>query len=58
MDEMKAERWYGTRKVAVTLDVSPRTVARWIRKGDMKAVKIGRIWRVKGSEVDRFASQR
>jgi len=46
-----------TRKVGEQLDVSPRTVSRWIREGRIKAVKLGRVWRVPVSEVQRVGDR-
>jgi excisionase family DNA binding protein len=57
MKSVKTEYWLSTRKVSERLDVTPRTVARWIRQGEIKAVKMGRVWRVALSEVERFASR-
>jgi excisionase family DNA binding protein len=41
------------RKAGKILDVSPRTVVRWIREGKIEGVKVGRNWRVPRSEVER-----
>lgn len=49
---------YSTRQVAEMYEVSPRTVARWIRLGLMRAVKVGRIWRIPEEALhDRMESE-
>jgi excisionase family DNA binding protein len=35
------------REAAVHLRVTPRTVARWCRDGKLRAIKVGRVWRVR-----------
>jgi len=47
-----------TRQVAKELGVTPRTVAKWIRDGDLKAVKVGTNWRVRREELDAFIASR
>jgi len=36
-----------TRQAARLLQVTPRTVERWCREGRLRAIKIGRVWRVR-----------
>lgn len=49
-----------TRRVAELLEVSPRTVAKWLRDGELAGVKIypGRNWRVEEAELERFIASR
>ena len=35
------------REAAVMLRVTPRTVSRWCRDGKLRAIKIGRVWRIR-----------
>jgi len=35
------------REAAVMLRVTPRTVSRWCRDGELRAIKIGRVWRIR-----------
>ena len=40
------------------LGVHPETVRVWIRSGELRAAKIGRFWRVRRSEIERFVTDR
>jgi excisionase family DNA binding protein len=40
--------------VAGLLSVSPRTVKEWLRRGDLKGVKAGTLWRIRESDLDSF----
>lgn len=42
------------REVAEELSVSAYTLREWIRQGRMRALKIGRDWRVEQKEMERF----
>jgi excisionase family DNA binding protein len=46
------------RYVAKLCDVSPRTVVRWINEGRIPAVKVGRVWRIRARDLDRFLNGR
>jgi len=50
----EAERWYSLEEIADHLGVSKDTIHRWIRSRNMPAHKIGRLWKFKVSEVDRW----
>ena len=39
------------------LKVSRETVRRLLRTGDIQAVKIGKTWRIRRSEIERIAEQ-
>lgn len=41
-------------EAARQLNRDPKTLKRWILKGTLKAVKIGRDWDIEQSEVDRL----
>jgi len=49
-----------TNRVAEILEVSPRTVAKWIRDGELKGVKMypSKNWRVEEAELERFIASR
>jgi excisionase family DNA binding protein len=55
---MKGPAMLKTREVAKILSVKPRTVAKWIRNGDLKAVKVGTNWRVRREDLDDFIASR
>lgn len=46
------ERWYSMKEITEYLGVSRDTVLNWIEKRNMPAVKMGRLWKFKISEVD------
>jgi len=45
------------RAVADHLDVSIKTVRRWIERGDLAAFKVGHQWRIDPEDLDRFLWQ-
>jgi excisionase family DNA binding protein len=42
------------KQVAKYLHVVPITVYRMIDRGDLKAVKVGRVWRIRYEDVQRY----
>ena len=48
------ERFLTPEEIAAHLKVVPRTVYRWLSSGDLRGVKLGRIWRVSPTDLDRF----
>ena len=48
------ESWIGIPEVASYLGVTTDTVRNWIRKTNMPAHKIGKLWRFKKSEIDEW----
>jgi excisionase family DNA binding protein len=49
---MSDKKYYRIDEVAKTFDVSPRTVERWIKSGELDVVKIGHTRRVMGQTLD------
>lgn len=45
-------------QIAERLQVNEITVHRWLRSGDLRGIKIGRIWRVKEGDLTAFLEQR
>jgi len=44
-----------TNEVGSRCSVSGRTVARWLRTGELTGVKLhGRVWRIEEAELERF----
>jgi excisionase family DNA binding protein len=41
-------------QVAERLHISRLTVGNWLRSGKLKGVKVGRLWRVRESELEAF----
>ncbi len=46
------ERWVSMRDITAYLGINRDTVLTWISKRGMPAVKAGRLWKFKISEVD------
>ena len=51
---MQREPWVSLDEIAQHLGVSQDTIHRWIRKRNMPAHQIGRLWKFKVSEVDEW----
>ena len=45
-------------EVAKELRVDPKTVRRWIQRGELVAIDIGREYRIRRSALDDFISRR
>lgn len=52
MDKSSPENWVDTKTVAEYLNVNKQTVFVWIAQKNLPAVKVGKSWRFKLSEVD------
>lgn len=46
------EKWIGITEAAEYMDVTKDTVRNWIKKTDIPAHKIGKLWKFKKSELD------
>ena len=53
----EAIRWLGTTEAAERLGVVPRTLYRLINDGQIPAYKMGRVIRVKESDLDSFLEE-
>jgi len=51
---MKKEQYYSIHEVADMLKVAYLTVYRWIQSGKLKAVRAGKQYRIKSSDLDSF----
>ena len=49
-------RVYTTEEVAEILQVTKRTVYNYIKTGALKAVKIGKYWRISAENLEEFIS--
>lgn len=43
-------------RVAERLSVRPKTVRDWLKRGRIKGIKIGRLWRIRERDLDAFLS--
>jgi excisionase family DNA binding protein len=57
---MSQEDWLTVEEVAESLRVHPVTVRRWLRGGQLPAVRLGTKagWRIARSDLDRFLESR
>ena len=46
------DKWYSLEEISEYLGVTKDTIRNWIRKTDIPAHKIGRLWKFKLTEVD------
>ena len=51
---MTVERWCSMKEVCEHLGASHDSVVHWVKNNNLPAVKIGRLWRFKMSEVDEW----
>lgn len=54
MNENYIESWIGIEEAAAHLGVTKDTVRNWIKKTDIPANKIGKLWKFKKSELDEW----
>ena len=48
------EKVYTPKQVAEILQVHPYTILKWIRAGKLKAIKVGRVYRIQSSDLAQF----
>lgn len=53
MDVMD-DKWIGIEELSSYLDVKSVTIRKWIRDKKIPCHKIGKLWRFKKSEIDRW----
>jgi excisionase family DNA binding protein len=54
---MGPEKLLTPEDTAKALAVKPETIREWLRTGKLKGVKIGRLWRVRESDLEIFLKQ-
>ena len=52
------ENFFTTEQVANILQVHPFTILKFIKQGKLKGIKLGRVYRIKESEVQAFLEGR
>jgi len=48
---------YTPDQIAQMLQVAPRTILDWIKKGRLRGLRFGRGWRIKASDLAAFVEQ-
>ncbi|MBQ8279126.1 MAG: helix-turn-helix domain-containing protein [Roseburia sp.] len=56
MDEMIMDSWISLEDAANYMGVKKETVRSWIKKTDIPAHKIGKLWKFKKSELDAWVT--
>lgn len=46
------------RTVGARYEMKPRTLLSWIRRGELRAFKAGKLWRVDPTDVERLIRER
>ena len=54
MDQIIMDNWISLEEAAAYLGVKKETVRAWIKKTDIPAHKIGKLWKFKRSELDEW----
>lgn len=50
----QAEPWYSVEEIAKHLGVSKETIYRWLKREIVPAHRVGKLWKFKASEVDKW----
>ena len=50
----KLDNYYTPQEVADKLKLNVRTLYKWIREEQIKAIKIGGVWRISETEISRL----
>ena len=51
------ERLLTPKEAGEIVAVTARTIKEWLRRGDLKGVKIGNLWRIRESELEKFIQE-
>lgn len=54
MNQINEDKWISLEDAANYMDVTKDTVRNWIKKTDIPAHKIGKLWKLKKSELDEW----
>jgi len=52
------ERFLDSREAAALLQIHPKTLQRLARKGEIRAMRIGKLWRFRTSDLDAWVHLR
>jgi excisionase family DNA binding protein len=48
------ESWLSVDEIAKHLGISKETIYRWLERGKIPAHRVGRLWKFRASEVDKW----
>ena len=51
------ERWLSVEEIAAHLGVAAVTIYRWLERDKIPAHRVGKLWKFKASEVDRWVEK-
>lgn len=51
------DKLYTVKEVAEMFSVATSTIRKKLRKGDLKGIKIGKVWRIKRTEIQRYCKE-
>lgn len=54
---MPVDQYQTVKEVADRLKVAEATVRHWIRSGELRAIDIGKGWRIADADLDRFLTR-
>ena len=54
MNEVYEDKWIGIEEASTYMDVTKDTVRNWIKKTDIPAHRVGKLWKFKKSELDEW----
>ena len=54
---MEGRKLYSINELTVILKVTQHTLYKYIKHGDLKAIKIGKYWRVISSDLETFLNE-
>lgn len=54
MQKAQSDRWLTTKEVSEYLSISRQTLMLWIEMRNFPAVKVGKFWRYRQDEIDRW----
>jgi excisionase family DNA binding protein len=57
VDHITTEKWSSLEEIAEHLGVSKDTIYRWISTKQMPAHKVGKLWKFKISEIDKWVTK-
>lgn len=55
---MPKDRYQTVQELAERLDVAEATVRQWIKSGELRAIDIGKGWRIADTDLDQFLRAR